>query len=91
MEIKNGIIIYGVLHELVETKRNDCSKCSLRNECYSSDYLICDMFGAGKYEYFVNRGKVSEDEEYEKGCLSIALIVVIIFIVLTVVILSYEL
>lgn len=33
----------------------------------------------------------SEDEEYEKGCLSIALIVVIIFIALTVVILSYEL
>lgn len=33
MEVKNGIIIYGVLHELVETKRNDCSKCSLRNEC----------------------------------------------------------
>lgn len=28
-EVKNGIIIYGVLHELVETKRNDCSKCSL--------------------------------------------------------------
>lgn len=64
MEVKNGIIIYGVLHELVETlvetKRYDCSKCSLRNECYSSDYLICDMFGAGKYEYFVNRGKVTD-------------------------------
>lgn len=33
----------------------------------------------------------SEDEEYGKGCLSIVLIVVIIFIALTVVILSYEL
>lgn len=33
MEVKNGIIIDGVLHELVETKRNDCSKCSLRNLC----------------------------------------------------------
>lgn len=38
-----------------------------------------------------NENTPSEDEEYEKGCLSIALIVAIIFIVLTVVILSYEL
>lgn len=60
MEVKNGIIIDGVLHELVETERNNCSKCSLRNECYSSDYFICDMFGADKYEYFVNRGKVTD-------------------------------
>lgn len=49
-----------VLHELVEIKRNDCSKCSLRNKCDNSDYLICDMFGAGKDEYFVNRGKVTD-------------------------------
>ena len=33
MEVKNGIIIDGVLHELVETKRNDCLKCSLRDLC----------------------------------------------------------
>ena len=33
----------------------------------------------------------NENEEYERGCLSIALIVVIIFIALTVIILSYEL
>jgi hypothetical protein len=38
-----------------------------------------------------NENTPSEDGEYEKGCLSIALIVAIIFIVLTVVILSYEL
>ena len=60
MEVKNGIIIDGVLHELVEIKRNDCSKCSLRNKCANRDYLICDMFGAGKDEYFVNRGKVTD-------------------------------
>lgn len=60
MEVKNGIIIDGVLHELVETKRNNCSKCSLWNKCTNSDYLICDIFGAGKYEYFVNRGKVTD-------------------------------
>lgn len=38
-----------------------------------------------------NENTPSKDGEYEKGCLSIALIVAIIFIVLTVVILSYEL
>lgn len=59
MEVKNGIIIDGVLYELAETKRNDCLKCSLRNKCDNGDYLICDMFGAGKYEYFVSRGKVT--------------------------------
>ena len=58
-EVKNGLIIDGVLHELAETKRNDCLKCSLRNKCDNGDYLICDMFGAGKYEYFVSRGKVT--------------------------------
>lgn len=35
MEVKNGIIIDGVLHELKETKRNDCLKCSLRDLCQS--------------------------------------------------------
>lgn len=38
-----------------------------------------------------NENTPSEDGEYEKGCLFIALIVAIIFIALTVVILSYEL
>lgn len=38
-----------------------------------------------------NENTPSKGEEYEKGCLSIALIVAIIFIALTVVILSYEL
>lgn len=38
-----------------------------------------------------NENTPLEDKEYEKGCLSIASIVAIIFIVLTVVILSYEL
>lgn len=38
-----------------------------------------------------NENTPSEDKEYEKGCLSIFLIVAIIFISLTAVILSYEL
>lgn len=29
----NGIIIDGVLHELKESTRNDCLKCSLRDLC----------------------------------------------------------
>lgn len=33
MEIKNGIIIDGVLHELKETKCDNCLKCSLYNLC----------------------------------------------------------
>lgn len=59
MEIKNGIIIDGVFHELKESKSDDCLKCSLRNKCGNGDYLICDMFGAGRYDCFVNRGKVT--------------------------------
>ena len=38
-----------------------------------------------------NENTPLKDEEYEKGCLSIALIVAIIFIALTAIILSYEL
>ena len=35
MEVKNGIIIDGVLHEMSESFNIDfdCSKCSLRKEC----------------------------------------------------------
>ena len=33
MEVKNGIIIDGVLHELVETKCDSCLRCSLYNLC----------------------------------------------------------
>ena len=41
MEINNGIIIDGVLHELKETKRNDCSKCSLRDLCQNEFGNAC--------------------------------------------------
>lgn len=33
---------------------------SNRDECDNSNYLICDMFGAGQDECFVNRGKVTD-------------------------------
>lgn len=45
MEIKNGIIIDGVLHEAVNYRKGcDCDTCSLRKECdkfegYSNEWL----------------------------------------------------
>ena len=60
MEVNNGIIIDGVLHVLKETKCDYCLKCSLRNKCDDGDYLICDMFGAGRYDCFFNYGKVTD-------------------------------
>lgn len=43
MEVKNGIIIDGVLHEMIDafTINFGCSKCSLRKECDECD-MQCD-------------------------------------------------
>lgn len=41
MKVKNGIIIDGVLHELKETKHEDCSKCSLRDLCLGEFGIAC--------------------------------------------------
>lgn len=60
MEIKNGIIKNGILHVLSPENKIPCRECSLRDECDNSTYLICDMFGAGKDECFVSRGKVTD-------------------------------
>lgn len=66
MEVKNGIIIYGVLHEMVELidafcMNFDCSKCSLLKECnkceMKNETYLCDVMGCF---FFVNRGKVTE-------------------------------
>lgn len=69
MEVKNGIIIDGVLHELVKSNREDCSKCSLRHLCREEFGNICICWidlastsGLGNVE-FKNRGKV----RIEKG------------------------
>ena len=40
MEINNGIIIDGVLHELCV---GICDECSLQNECDDSSEIICDI------------------------------------------------
>lgn len=59
-KIRNGIIKDGMLHVLSPGNKIPCQECSLRDECNDSNYLICDMFGAGKDECFVNRGKVTD-------------------------------
>lgn len=60
MEVKNGIIIDGVLHEAVNySNDSSCSICSLRKECDElenrCDEWICKLIDC---KYFVNRGKV---------------------------------
>lgn len=66
MEVKNGIIIDGVLHELKETKRNDRSKCSLRDLCQDEfgNACLCWINLASESEVinteFKCRGKVTD-------------------------------
>lgn len=69
MEVKNGIIIDGVLHETIDafTINFDCSKCSLRKECneceMKNETYLCDVMGCF---FFVNRGKVTDIKIEEK-------------------------
>lgn len=63
MEIKNGIIIDGVLHKLVNTNSEAyCDDCSLYSICHQS-MLICHMLGG---DIFVSRGKVTEIKTEEE-------------------------
>lgn len=69
MEIKNGIIIDGVLHEMSESFNInfDCSKCSLNKECneceMKNETYLCNVMGCF---CFVNRGKVIEIKTEEE-------------------------
>lgn len=54
MEIKNGIIIDGVLHEAVNNEIG-CERCSLLSVCDKFN-VVCAVIGC---EGFVNRGKVT--------------------------------
>ena len=61
MEVKNGIIIDGVLHEAANYPNDyECTICSLRKECEElekcCDEWICKLIDC---KYFVNRGKVT--------------------------------
>lgn len=66
MEVKNGIIIDGVLHKLVPVCGNDpCSHCSLHEKCnlnFDEEPSLCTII-AGQFnpeECFVNCGKVTD-------------------------------
>lgn len=63
MEVKNGIIIDGVLHEFI--RHSDCKKCSLEKECknYIKYTDLCDLFINVGVGIFTNRGKVKIEKE----------------------------
>ena len=72
MEINNGIIIDGVLHEMIElidasSLNFDCSKCSLNKECKEckmrNELYLCDVMGCF---FFGSRGKVTDIKTEEE-------------------------
>lgn len=69
MEVKNGIIIDGMLHELVSIRENySCDNCSLQGTCDKIDFFLCTVI-AGRHnsdERFINRGKVTEIKTEEE-------------------------
>ena len=76
MKVNNGIIIDGVLHEMVELidascTSFGCSKCSLRKECDECEMrhetYLCNVMGCF---CFVSRGKVTDikTEKEEQSC-----------------------
>lgn len=64
MEIKNGIIIDGVLHESSE---GFCNECSLYRECYNLlDDNYCNMLDLEIGQCFISRGKVTDIKTEEE-------------------------
>lgn len=63
MEVKNGIIIDGVLHEFYYDKSKSCNECTMEKLCKEHDVPLCIMFGCYG---FVNRGKAKVEVEVEK-------------------------
>jgi hypothetical protein len=58
MEIKNGIIIDGVLYESSE---RSCNECALFRECSNLlDDNYCALLDLGIGQCFVSRGKVTD-------------------------------
>jgi hypothetical protein len=69
MEIKNGIVINGVLHKLVSIHSDEpCSNCSLQEKCErGGDLYLCTII-TGQYnrdDYFINCGKVTDNFVYD--------------------------
>lgn len=68
MEVKNGIIIDGILHEAANYPNDyECTICSLRRKCdeleNSCDEWICRLIDC---RYFINRGKVTVTLSHEE-------------------------
>jgi hypothetical protein len=64
MEIKNGIIIDGVLYEPSE---GFCNECSLRKKCYNLlDDTYCSILDLGIGQCFISRGKVTDIKTEEE-------------------------
>lgn len=61
MEVKNGILINGELHEGVE-ETVSCSLCSLYNVCAELNCAVCPA-EILRCESFVNHGKVKVEKE----------------------------
>ena len=58
MEVKNGIIIDGVLYESSE---GSCNECALFRECSNLlDDNYCALLDLGIGQCFVSRGKITE-------------------------------
>lgn len=58
MEIKNGIIIDGILHE---SSDGPCNECSLFRECCNLlDDNYCAILKGGIGQCFASRGKVTD-------------------------------
>lgn len=68
MKVNNGIIIDGMMHELVLMRNSaPCDNCSLQEQC-RTDLSLCTVI-AGYYnsdERFINRGKVTEIKTEEE-------------------------
>lgn len=64
MEVKNGIIIDGVLHEAIKSDTDKiftCYECSLKELCYSIADNLCNTLN--KSDGFISRGKVKLEKE----------------------------
>lgn len=72
MEVKNGIIIDGVLHELKESNAHGCDRCSLKDLCneeFSRDCICWIGLNSNSLKskaMFFNRGKVKVEKEETK-------------------------
>lgn len=64
MEVKNGIIIDGVLHESSEGFCNECSLCQECSNLLDDNY--CALLDLGIGQCFVSRGKVTEIKTKEE-------------------------